>query len=225
MVRVGHEHMRLRISERRGPDSWSRGCVALCRACNFGTVGTPFHSPFFAVVVIWTESSTFVMRRLHKSEGLQTSILSLLLLSSSILARSSTSNTSLAQQPLSNYQLSSSLVSKDKCPPCFNCLLPAFTCGQYGDCDPYNGQCQCPPGWGGIDCLVPQCDSLADGNERRLREDGTECQCKDGWGGINCNGMPFALCRRHRILRCKISLPNGRCMHRIPSSWRSPRRR
>ncbi|KAF8501793.1 hypothetical protein F5888DRAFT_1608792, partial [Russula emetica] len=75
----------------------------------------------------------------------------------------------------------------EKCPPCFNCMLPAFTCGQYGECDPYNGQCNCPPGWGGIDCLTPQCDSLADGEERHLREEGKACQCKDGWGGINCN--------------------------------------
>ncbi|TFK49732.1 hypothetical protein OE88DRAFT_1713443 [Heliocybe sulcata] len=81
---------------------------------------------------------------------------------------------------MSSYDLS-------KCPPCFNCLLPAFTCGQYGQCDEYNGQCQCPPGWGGIDCLIPQCDSLADGEQRRLREDGKECECKDGWEGINCN--------------------------------------
>lgn len=74
----------------------------------------------------------------------------------------------------------------EKCPPCFNCLLPRFTCGQYGHCDPYDGQCKCPPGWGGIDCLNPQCDSLAD-EQRRLREDGKTCECKDGWGGINCN--------------------------------------
>ncbi|KAK0205010.1 hypothetical protein DFS33DRAFT_1373581 [Desarmillaria ectypa] len=73
------------------------------------------------------------------------------------------------------------------CPPCFNCLLPAFNCGQYGNCDPYDGQCKCPAGWGGIDCLIPQCDSLADGEHRRLREDGKSCECKDGWGGINCN--------------------------------------
>jgi len=44
----------------------------------------------------------------------------------------------------------------DKCPPCFNCRLPRFKCGQYGECDPYDGQCKCPPGWGGIDCLVPR---------------------------------------------------------------------
>ncbi|KIJ06787.1 hypothetical protein PAXINDRAFT_91484, partial [Paxillus involutus ATCC 200175] len=73
-----------------------------------------------------------------------------------------------------------------KCPPCFNCLLPAFTCGQFGNCNEYDGQCKCPPGWGGIDCLTPQCDSLADGDHRTLR--GNEpCQCKEGWGGINCN--------------------------------------
>ncbi|KAJ3835049.1 hypothetical protein EV361DRAFT_798215 [Lentinula raphanica] len=65
-------------------------------------------------------------------------------------------------------------------------MLPAFTCGQYGDCDPYDGQCKCPPGWSGIDCLTPQCGSLAD-DQRMPREDGTQCECKDGWGGINCN--------------------------------------
>lgn len=27
---------------------------------------------------------------------------------------------------------------------------------KYGDCNPYDGQCKCPPGWGGQDCLTPR---------------------------------------------------------------------
>ncbi|KAI5990869.1 hypothetical protein F5J12DRAFT_862567 [Pisolithus orientalis] len=90
---------------------------------------------------------------------------------------------STATPALSLYDLSSTIFSdsKDKCPPCFNCLLPAFTCGQFGLCNEYDGQCKCPPGWGGIDCLVPP-----DGDHRTLRGD-EPCECKDGWGGINCN--------------------------------------
>ena len=36
-----------------------------------------------------------------------------------------------------------------------------------------------------------ECDSLADGDQRRLREDGKTCECKEGWGGINCNGETY----------------------------------
>lgn len=43
-----------------------------------------------------------------------------------------------------------------ECPPCFNCLLPAFSCGNSGECNPYDGQCKCPPGFGGQDCLTPR---------------------------------------------------------------------
>ncbi|KAF9470982.1 hypothetical protein BDN70DRAFT_979473 [Pholiota conissans] len=66
-------------------------------------------------------------------------------------------------------------------------MVPAFTCGQFAECNKYDGQCKCPLGWAGIDCLEPQCDSLADGEHRTPRAPGTTCKCKDGWGGINCN--------------------------------------
>jgi len=91
----------------------------------------------------------------------------------------------------------------DECPPCFNCLLPAFNCGNSGECNEYDGQCRCPPGFGGQDCLTPRklaysirrraklmtvCGALTDGDERYPRPDGELCHCKEGWGGINCNG-------------------------------------
>lgn len=37
----------------------------------------------------------------------------------------------------------------------FNCLLPAFKCTQFANCSDYDGRCQCPPGFGGDDCLKP----------------------------------------------------------------------
>ncbi|KIK89135.1 hypothetical protein PAXRUDRAFT_831789 [Paxillus rubicundulus Ve08.2h10] len=117
-------------------------------------------------------------------------LLSLLFTNSLVAARSSFNATWKGNTGpgMSTYEISSLALSNsiDKCPPCFNCLLPAFTCGQFGHCNEFDGQCKCPPGWGGIDCLTPQCDSLADGDHRTLR--GNEpCQCKEGWGGINCN--------------------------------------
>ncbi|KAJ7025747.1 hypothetical protein C8F04DRAFT_1046190 [Mycena alexandri] len=99
------------------------------------------------------------------------------LLSTQAIASRRPSNSSL-NRLVPSYQLTA---GRD-----FNCQLPAFACGQYGECNEYTGQCKCPAGWGGIDCLVPQCDSLADGDQRRLRE-GNSCDCKEGWGGINCN--------------------------------------
>ena len=38
-----------------------------------------------------------------------------------------------------------------------------------------------------------ECDSLADGEKRRLREQGKDCECKEGWGGLNCNGAQIIL--------------------------------
>lgn len=42
----------------------------------------------------------------------------------------------------------------------FNCLLPAYECGQFADCNTYNGKCECPPGFGGDDCLQPSSIAL-----------------------------------------------------------------
>ncbi|KZS92538.1 hypothetical protein SISNIDRAFT_486560 [Sistotremastrum niveocremeum HHB9708] len=74
-----------------------------------------------------------------------------------------------------------------ECPPCFNCLLPSFNCGQFSECSEYDGQCKCRPGWAGQDCLTPQCGSLKDGEQRLPRPEGDKCECEEGWGGINCN--------------------------------------
>ncbi|OKL56578.1 hypothetical protein UA08_08125 [Talaromyces atroroseus] len=72
------------------------------------------------------------------------------------------------------------------CPPCFNCQLDAFQCHQFADCNKYTGKCSCPPGYGGDDCSVPTCGSLADGVNRAPRQD-KYCDCKEGWEGVNCN--------------------------------------
>ncbi|KAI1502531.1 hypothetical protein F5X99DRAFT_157626 [Biscogniauxia marginata] len=72
------------------------------------------------------------------------------------------------------------------CPPCFNCLLPAYECSQYAQCNEYNGKCECPEGFGGDDCSVPTCGSLARGKDRPIRS-GDTCECDEGWTGINCN--------------------------------------
>ncbi|KAF8525935.1 hypothetical protein BU17DRAFT_83439 [Hysterangium stoloniferum] len=108
------------------------------------------------------------------------------ILISSPLARSTRENNTLWNSPdwSVERQLALSAPSNSDC---FNCLIPKFTCGQFGTCNPYDGQCKCPAGWGGIDCLLPQCGSLADGDERYPRQDDKPCECKDGWEGINCN--------------------------------------
>ncbi|KAJ3516568.1 hypothetical protein NLJ89_g1034 [Agrocybe chaxingu] len=117
---------------------------------------------------------------------LPTSLLLLSLSPTCIAALNSSRHSTNQTYAPQSYNVLSDLVPS-KCPPCFNCMLPAFTCGQYAECNKYDGQCKCPPGWSGIDCLTPQCDSLADGEHRRPRGEGEACQCKDGWGGINCN--------------------------------------
>ncbi|KAI8848196.1 hypothetical protein BC829DRAFT_490218 [Chytridium lagenaria] len=76
----------------------------------------------------------------------------------------------------------------EECPPCFDCHLSAFPCVHFTNCSDVNGKCQCPPGFGGDDCSVPLCDSLADGDQRHQIPAGQQyCKCDDGWIGNNCN--------------------------------------
>lgn len=83
----------------------------------------------------------------------------------------------------------------DECPPCFNCMLPLFTCKQFSSCNEYNGQCECMEGFGGQDCSLPVCGGLdMDNVQRPLRNTSNnndtfteQCVCEEGWEGINCN--------------------------------------
>ncbi|KAJ7253446.1 hypothetical protein C8J57DRAFT_1473786 [Mycena rebaudengoi] len=103
-----------------------------------------------------------------------------LLLLCSVPIIASTTPTKLLLNSDSRYQLAGNAE------PDFNCQRPGIGCTHFAVCG-HDGQCKCPAGWGGVDCLIPQCDSLADGDKRRLREEGTSCDCKEGWGDINCN--------------------------------------
>lgn len=52
------------------------------------------------------------------------------------------------------------MAAPENCPPCFNCLLPAFPCSHFSTCNQYDGRCSCPPGFGGDNCSVPGKASL-----------------------------------------------------------------
>lgn len=92
---------------------------------------------------------------------------------------------------------------EDKCPPCFNCMLPAFECKQFSRCNEFNGQCECIDGFGGQDCSEPLCGSLRkDEHTNRPIRDGESCSCDDGWGGINCN-----VCQSDSV--CDKFMPEG----------------
>ncbi|KAH6663279.1 ATP-binding cassette sub-family G member 2 [Plectosphaerella plurivora] len=91
----------------------------------------------------------------------------------------------------------------DECPPCFNCLIPAHKCTQYGDCNQNTGKCDCPEGFGGDDCLQPLCGALGRGaNDNRPQRDSKECGCDEGWTGINCN-----VCTQDDV--CNALMPTG----------------
>ncbi|KAI8360140.1 hypothetical protein B0O80DRAFT_381614 [Mortierella sp. GBAus27b] len=91
----------------------------------------------------------------------------------------------------------------EDCPPCFNCLLAAFPCSHFSNCNSYDGRCVCPPGFGGPSCSEPVCGALSDGKERPPRGDAKTCQCKDGWSGINCN-----VCQSDSV--CDSLVPTGK---------------
>lgn len=95
----------------------------------------------------------------------------------------------------------SSNIDDDKCPPCFNCMLPAFECKQFSKCNEFNGQCDCIDGFGGQDCSEPLCGSLSNESNRPIRE-GDSCKCEDGWSGINCN-----VCEQDSV--CDKFMPEG----------------
>ncbi|KAG0672485.1 putative ATP-dependent permease [Maudiozyma exigua] len=91
----------------------------------------------------------------------------------------------------------------NKCPPCFNCMLPIFECKQFSTCNEFSGRCDCIEGFGGDDCSIPLCGSLEDDNNNRPQrsENDTSCLCEDGWGGINCN-----ICEEDNV--CDIFMPD-----------------
>ena len=131
-------------------------------------------------------------------------ILSLAAILHSVSATSAADTAQQSNQTSENF-LQSSLYGFEKrpedCPPCFNCNLEDFQCLQFAPCSKANGRCNCPAGFGGIDCADPLCGSLADGKDREPRK-GKSCDCDDGWGGINCN-----VCQTNKA--CDAMMPYG----------------
>nr|QFR37210.1 ABC transporter [Cyberlindnera americana] len=99
-------------------------------------------------------------------------------------------------------EMTQAFAADDKCPPCFNCMLPAFECKQYSKCNEFNGQCECIDGFGGQDCVEPLCGSLTDENNNRPLRGSDSCKCDEGWGGINCN-----VCQQDSV--CDAFMPEG----------------
>ncbi|CDJ56697.1 EGF-like domain-containing protein, putative [Eimeria maxima] len=78
--------------------------------------------------------------------------------------------------------------------PAPNCkdLCSDVHCSNDGKCDPKTGQCECPPGWGGIECTVQKpCGEggkICSGNTTCDAATST-CVCKPGYTGEDCTEM------------------------------------
>ncbi|XP_050786388.1 multiple epidermal growth factor-like domains protein 8 isoform X7 [Gopherus flavomarginatus] len=58
-------------------------------------------------------------------------------------------------------------------------------CAGHGACEPH-GQCRCQPGWGGLDCAVPHCDSYCLGHGA-CDQESDRCWCQPGFVGEACD--------------------------------------
>ena len=60
-----------------------------------------------------------------------------------------------------------------------------FICENGGRCI-HDDRCECPSGWGGIDCALPQCTTTTCGKNKVCVAPNT-CGCKPGYSGTNCD--------------------------------------
>ncbi|KNE58552.1 hypothetical protein AMAG_04118 [Allomyces macrogynus ATCC 38327] len=91
------------------------------------------------------------------------------------------------------------------CPPCFNCMLPAFPCRNDGQCSSSTGRCMCPPGFGGDDCTEPLCtrDSVCDA----LVPTGQNGTCYSGALAVNRNHHQCRVTNKKIVALLKEQVP------------------
>ncbi|KAI8912448.1 hypothetical protein EDD86DRAFT_223811 [Gorgonomyces haynaldii] len=76
------------------------------------------------------------------------------------------------------------LAQNSTCPVCFNCQNTG--CKNFGVCQQQS--CQCPDGFGDLDCSKTTCGSLNMlSNLRPPKQPSIDCECASGFGGPNCN--------------------------------------
>lgn len=162
--------------------------------------GASFFTAFFVFVVAWAATGNAAHRSLLAQQAGPTSL------------NASSSGARRATQFPANPVLYDDIFQDrpKECPPCFNCQLPAFNCANSGQCRNYDGQCDCPIGFGGQDCLSPLCGSPVKGKERYPRE-GDECLCDQGWGGLNCNVCQSSFACSNILLGDERLGDNGNC--------------